>query len=151
MAKNEKSTINEADLEAVSVEELESVMIPVYETADFEFVAFAMAYKQPEVEVVNARNVEDVNAVDPRKSLKLVFQLAGKDGANIISELSDLAKVYLNGTALIEPKQLVSARRWLRTWMLDTQKLQGMKANRGSGAVAMRREQQARYVQERLS
>ena len=116
------------DLVPVSLKELESNMIPVYETSDFEFVAFAKAYNNPPTDLINARRISDPDAVDVNKSMKLVFQLAGPNGENIIEQLRDLALKFMNGSTVIEPKRLLAERKWLRGWMLDARKLQSGKA-----------------------
>lgn len=108
----------------VTAEELEIALVPVYETSDFEFVAFAKAYNNPPTDVINARGVEDPDAVDSRKNLKLIFQLAGPNGEDITDALRELSRLFLNGSTTIEPKKLLAERKWLRVWMLDAKKLQ---------------------------
>lgn len=107
------------EYEYVSEEELETVVPTAYRTADFEFVAFALAYKKPEVQVVQLIEYDDPQRIG-FKARRFMFVLigSGKD-PDWYQKLEALAYEYINGKTLIEPMVLGAKRKFLRGLMYN--------------------------------
>ena len=118
----------------IGQEELErEVVRPAYRTTDFEFVATALAYKKPEVKLVQLEAVQN----DGSNRTKYVFVLVGKEpGADVREELNALSRAYVNEELLIEPLNWLAIRSNLRAHMLNTNREKqqlNRNPNRGGG------------------
>lgn len=103
----------------ITEEDLKSSVQAAYRTADFEFVAFALAYQNPEVQVVGVIPYDD-----PQKkgyqSRRFMFVLVGtSSNEDWYQDLEDLALKYINGQTLIEPMILGAKRKFLRGLMYN--------------------------------
>lgn len=106
----------------VSPDELEQDLILAYETRDFDFVSFALAYANPPIKICGHREISDPDAVDSRKNTQFIFFLSGTNGEDVTQELEAMALGYMNRELKIEPASLLNSRKQLRVWMLDHQK-----------------------------
>lgn len=124
----------ELDLVEVDHETAENLFLRTYETTDFDFVAFAMAYAKPKVKIVAHKEWRDPDAVDSRKSSKFTFFLAGADNEDVTDDLEKMALAYMNKQLEIEPSSLLNSRKQLRVWMVDHQKPTNARHNRNQNA-----------------
>jgi len=117
-----------------------------YATADLEFTAFAIAYANPRVKIVNMKPMHDDARFnrDGRKANRYMFHLIGQSGEDVREQLQVLLNNYVSGETVVEPQRLLMARRQLssriRNEDRDREGTQG--ARRGSrrgGGRAKRR------------
>lgn len=107
------------EYEPVTEEELEVAVPSAYRTADFEFVAFALAYRNPEVQVVGVIPYDDPQK-QGFKSRRFMFVLVGaKTEEDWYQKLEDLAYQYVNSNTVIEPMILGAKRKFLRGLMYN--------------------------------
>ena len=111
--------MNEDIYTDLTEEEFMQAVPAAYRTADFEFVAFALAYRKPEVQVVDIIPYDDPQKRG-YKSRRFVFVLVGAgNDADWYKKLEDLAYQYVNSNTVIEPMILGAKRKFLRGLMYN--------------------------------
>lgn len=87
-----------------------------YCTTDFEFVAFALAYKNPVCKVERLYPLD--NSGQNGRGKKFTFILVGRDDdSEFKSKMDTLFLSYINGDTVIEPTQLAKYRKTIRGYV----------------------------------
>jgi hypothetical protein len=105
-----------------------------YGTTDFEFVAFAMTYQNPEIDLIGLIPNKAFKGRD-KNFVQYTFLVLGK-GDEWYDQLEKLSFDYVNGRTMIEPTALAAKRKWLRGHILagKNKKFRGM--NRTKSGVS---------------
>jgi len=96
-----------------------------YKTADFEFVAFVLAYRDPKVEIKELIPYDTYNARRKQNSTRYLFVLIGLDGDDVdwYDKLDTLYLSYINKRTLVEPNAVAASRRMLRSMIWDNDEM----------------------------
>ena len=118
--------------EIVTETELSDVVtkIPVYKTADFEFVAAALTLQEPPVRIIGKEPFDHPTLQRGELRRKFLFLLTcpvNQLTDNWEEKIMDLATRYVNMELLVEPTTLAAKRKFLRGYLLDNDSEKGKK------------------------
>ena len=91
----------------------------MYQTRDFNFVAFAMTFAQPKVDIAKIVPFPSPSARHSGKGVHYEFSLVGEGGEDISEALAQLALDYTNGRTTVEPTAFLAKRGILRGLIID--------------------------------
>lgn len=111
--------------ELITKEELVDavVHVPVYRTADFEFVAVALALQTPPVRLTGKEAFDHPTMRGGQLRRKYLFLLTcppTRLTPTWESEIEALALKYVNADLLVEPTSVAGKRKYLRGFLYDT-------------------------------